>query len=308
VTQCWQFFCRVTDELREFPGMDNQAGPRILLQFLVKLCKRDFELWWKHFRRSDGKDGRDLSYPILFYLLNGDSNLVSNIRKSVVSVFQSVLEANQDMTEIRQLVSMCGLLLAHMDTQERQGFIYSGRKLEFSVHLAETLSHCGDESQLFTELSLMQPPWLGLLVSRRLIMIKKDKCIISNITELSSKFDQITITDDYTTSIPIDCLAQKIFSSCHLHTVLRTHWQHSAETEVNNVQIAWRMMDRLDKTVVKSQPGNKAIRFRSGISFRMSQLVDDLNTVVTYVNGQKTLVTTIALSSLLFKMSSPTHY
>ena len=68
-------------------------------------------------------------------------------------------------------------------------------------------------------------------------------------------------------------------------------------------------MDRLDKVGVRSQPNSKVVRFRSGITFKISTIVDDLNTVAGFVNGERVVDEDVeAISALLFKMSSPSSF
>ena len=315
IAQCWRFFCLVIQQYqaqcKDGSCNDCQSGPELLLQLLVKLLRKDLELWWKHFRRSDGKDGRVLSFPLLYYMLDGSTSLVHNMNTSVVRLYRAALASDNDVTVVRHLVSMCALLLAHMDSQVRQSFIFSGAKVEFAVNLETALSQCiaarQDSSWLFTELSLLQPPWLAMLVARRLIMTQPSKARLNTVSDLTCKLSQLTVSSCPVLAVAADCLAHRMVSSCHLHTLLRTHWLHSCCMQEQGS--CWKMMERLDKAGVRTQPSSKVVRFRSGVTFKTSTIVDDLNMLADFVNGVKSVDGDVgAISALLFKMTSPTCF
>ena len=52
----------------------------MLFQFLVKLLQRDLEVWWRRYRRREDCPG----WPVLYYLLEGESRLLASIRGTVV--------------------------------------------------------------------------------------------------------------------------------------------------------------------------------------------------------------------------------
>ena len=313
IAQCWKFFTHALNQYQADckEGSTEQSGAGLLVQMLAKLCRKDFELWWKHFRRSDGKDGRALSFPLLYYLLDGSSSLVPNINKSIVKLYRTALVCDKDMTVVRHLVSMAGLLLSHLDTQVRQSFIFSGAKVEYSAHLGTALVESYKERQdsrlVLTELSLVQPPWLGMLVARRMVMTQEHKTKLNNLSDLTSKMSQLSISSNPVVTIAVDCLAQRIISSCHLHTLFRTHWLHSCHMQDQGN--SWKMMDRMDKVGARSQATNKVFRFRSGVTFKTSNIVDDLNLLAAFVNGDKSHVENVgAVSALIFKMTNPTSF
>ena len=74
------------------------------------------------------QEGRRQSFPILYYLLDGSRSLVDNMSTSVLSLFKFLLrQPDEDLTDIRKLISMCAMLLAHLDMQVRLGFQSLGR-------------------------------------------------------------------------------------------------------------------------------------------------------------------------------------
>ena len=47
---------------------------------MVKLLQRDLEVWWRRYRRREDSPG----WPVLYYLLEGESRLLASIRGTVV--------------------------------------------------------------------------------------------------------------------------------------------------------------------------------------------------------------------------------
>ena len=313
ISQCFKFFLKVLNQyqLESKKESTEPSGSELLVQLLSKICRKDFELWWKHFRRSDGKDGRALSYPLIYYLLDGNSNLVPNINKTVVKLYKNTLLCVKDMTVVRHLVSMSGMLLCHLDTQVRQSFIFSGSKVEYAAlletALVESYKDRQDKRHVLTELSLVQPPWLGMLVARRMVMTQEKKTKVNTLCELTSKLSELSLSTNPLVTVAGDCLAHRIMSSCQLHTLFRTHWLHSCDMQ--GLGNPWKMMDKMDKVGVRSQTPSKVFRFRSGVTFRTGSVVDDLNLLTEYVNGEKFLKDNTGIySAIIFRMTSPTSF
>ena len=51
IQSCWRFFSGIMNRVSE--GSGHHSG--IMLSLLVKICQKDFELWWKHYRRTENK-------------------------------------------------------------------------------------------------------------------------------------------------------------------------------------------------------------------------------------------------------------
>ena len=176
------------------------------------------------------------------------------------------------------------------------------------LELAGSLQCCAaglDCDWLFTELSLLQPPWLAMLVARQFFMKQSGQTKVNTVCDLTEKLSQLTVSSCPLLTAATDSLAHRMVSSCHLHTLLRTHWLHSCNMQEQGS--SWKIMDRLDKVGVRSQPNSKVVRFRSGVTFKTSAIVDDLNTVAGFVNGERAVDEDVgAIAALLFKMTSPT--
>ena len=86
-----------------------------------------------------------------------------------------------------------------------------------------------------------------------------------------------------------------------MSNLLRTLWDSQPSTSV------FKMMNRLEETQEKTyneKSKTKIVRFRSGVTFKMSTLVEDLNTLANFVNGLQRVPCDSSLSSLLFKMTN----
>ena len=112
--------CLHSGELQENDDITLSTGPYLLLQFLVKLLRKDFELWWKKKYVDVSENGRDL--PLLFYLLGGSSrDLLKMIKATVLKLYKHFLRTEHRLAEVRQLVSMCAILISYTDFHEEFG-------------------------------------------------------------------------------------------------------------------------------------------------------------------------------------------
>ena len=73
----------------------------------------------------------------------------------------------------------------------------------------------------------------------------------------------------------VDILHYRAISSCHLHTILRTVWQ-AGDTDSDKSGPVFTMMNRLGRTQEKTyhdKAKTKIVRFRSRVTFKMSNIV-----------------------------------
>ena len=108
--------------------------------------------------------------------------------------------------------------------------------------------------------------------------------------------------------VMMDCLAYRLVSCCHLHTLHRTIW--NLEVSSSNLE-TWRSMERVgDDREDGDGAKHKSVRWRSDVSVMKAAMIKDLDTisaVVTQRQEVKVAVQSI-LPALLFKMSSSTNY
>lgn len=102
---CWSFFSAIIKEvLIMLTNEDDEedSGPIMFLDAIVKIVHRDFDYWWKHTRPKQSSTDTT-QYPILFYLLGGSgNNLLSNIKSSALALFTwSLKKGGRKSTSIR---------------------------------------------------------------------------------------------------------------------------------------------------------------------------------------------------------------
>jgi hypothetical protein len=99
-------------------------------------------------------------------------------------------------------------LVSHLDLQDNYGALYWGNKRSLAILLADTLAELQlPAERVYTELALMQPAWLSLMVSHRLLC--RQARSLEKVTSLgclrpllpglatSSNMDLITTLDNY---------------------------------------------------------------------------------------------------------------
>ena len=291
--------------VREFSSDSPEPGAVLLAEFLVGLCQRDLQLWWR-----SQKNDRD-SYPVLYYLL-GDSStsLVSTVKTVLAPVYSHLLSApySERLGLVRRLLTMSGILLSHLDTVNKQSYINTGSKLELAGLVAGVMAEWYRETQsgqsLWCELMLLQPDWFSLLVARQLLsLLTSSRVKVSSLTDLTAALARLSVEErEGGVGRCVDILQYRAVSCCHLHTILRTVWDSS-----NSSNSVFNMINRLDKTqekTYKDKSKTKIVKFRSGVTFRMTSIVDDLNLLAEFVHGLRRVEChSSQLSSLLFKMT-----
>ena len=105
VRACWSFFSAIIKEvLIMLTNEDDEedSGPIMFLDAVVKIVHRDFDYWWKHTRPKQSSSDTTQN-PILFYLLGGSgNNLLSNIKSSILALFTwSLKKGGRKSTSIR---------------------------------------------------------------------------------------------------------------------------------------------------------------------------------------------------------------
>ena len=292
--------------IKEFAS--DQPGPGLLAEFLVGLCQRDLQLWWRH-HKTDG-------WPVLYYLLgDSDSGLVSTVRSVLAPAYSSLLLApySEKLGVVRRLLTMAGIILSHQDNLNRQSYINTGHKMELAKEVAGVLaqwySQAGDSQALWSELVLLQPDWLSLLVSRHLLarLTSVKMSSLSSLADITAAMARLTVEErGGGVGRCGDVILYRAVTSCHLHTLLRTVWADSDTSSVFN------MMSRLDRTQEKTyndKAKTKTVKFRSGVTFKMSSILEDINLLAGYVNGRLTVECQESqMSSLMFKMTDVTHF
>ena len=104
VRACWSFFSGIIKEVLNMitnEDSEEESGPIMFLDAIVKICQRDFDYWWKHTRPKQSPTDT-IQMPILYYLLGGGNSLLSNIKCSILALFAwSLKKGGRQSTSIR---------------------------------------------------------------------------------------------------------------------------------------------------------------------------------------------------------------
>ena len=120
VVQNSEYSCELWED-----NTDNSRayrGPYLIFKFLVKMMKKDVEIWGEIVGRTNLTCDEKFNYPAVFYILGGtDKHLVRNFTKTVLSLYRQFLKTHHELTEVRKLVSIFAVFLSHLDLQEDYG-------------------------------------------------------------------------------------------------------------------------------------------------------------------------------------------
>ena len=284
---------------------EDREGPWLLLSFLTLLLQRDFEMWWKHGRKKEEKD-----FPLLFYLLGGRSHILSSASTSLLTLFKTSLtmrSVKKDLSEVKQLVAMVALLLSHLDSEDSNANLCRGNKLQFASQLATIIQEADlDSKRTFLELSLMQPPWLAVLVSRELLHrsspgLKMKKIFLENISPILQMPELSTA--NRLLNVVTEIWAQRLLGVHKASAIFRRNWT-LVQTPEKSFS-AFTMLHKLeDRELCKEMRSLKI----EEVSVKMAHVTCSVNKLSEFANqkeqfGEDTDVG--ALRALLFKMRLP---
>jgi len=324
---CWRFFSLVLQNAMEAfkqsaadtPSFTNNSAI-VMLSLLVKICQKDFELWWKHYRPTEHKDNRDLSFPILFYLLEGRRDIIENASNSVLKLYKTFLEKDVDMGETRKLVSMTAMLLAHLDAQDNNGLLTKakGFKLKFASKIHQIVAKSNlNSDDLYMELSLLKPSWLSLLVSKKYLAQEKEKKV-AGLKDVVGGLEELATSCDVDMFACLDNLIPKIIATTQLHNIIRCYWylvreegcaDPSKDKDNKSQQtgvLAFPGLTRLEKVAHRAPV---SLKLKSDVSVLKAQIIEDSNILIAFHNQERILDESAGvLKSAFFKMSSATEF
>ena len=131
----------------------------------------------------------------------------------------------------------------------------------------------------------------------------------NTLSYLLDRLEQLTLTERLRAVTEV--LVHKQMASCHLHTVLRTHWAMSRPSGLVEPWSTWRMMDKVEREK-PSQSLLKTIRFKSDVAVKTDMVTADMNTLALFSNHQREVEQgrgqDSAVRAAVFKMSSPTEF
>ena len=304
--RCAAFFQGIIRDLCR----NKSPGAAALLEFITDLCQKDLQILWRQQKNTASN-----SWPLLFYLLGDNPSGVSQfVKKNVINLYTSCLKLSDNslMRTVRRLVTISAVLSASMDAANKQSYINSGTKLELASSLARGLhswlKEAGDDRRLSMELSLLQPDWFALLVSRQLTSLLSGSKL-SSVAEITASLASLSLDTASHVSIHTctEALLYRTVSTCHLHTLLRSTW--SADSGDRAGLGVFSLMSRLDKVKMKDkEEERKVVRFRSGVSVKLPLITQDLATIAEYIEKNASQSASDSIMALLFRMTSPCIY
>ena len=304
--QLWKkLFQRLMETIEQFDNDEERyqetEGSWLLLSFLTLLLQRDFEMWWKHGRGKEEKD-----FPLLFYLLGGRSHILSSAGASLLSLFQIGLMAtgrSRDLDEVRHLVAMVALLLSHLDSEDNCASLYRGSKLQLATQLATIIQEAElDAKSVFLELSLLQPPWLAVLVSRELLRrsCPTFKSISLDYISPTLQLPQLNVSSKPLVVV-MEIWAQRLLGVQKAGAIFRRNWTFQRKEKDFS---AFTMLRKLEEQVCRDM---KTLRIEE-VSIKMSHVTSSVNKLSEFANGKEQFAEDDevgALKALLFKMHLP---
>ena len=297
---CWSFWKEIFDKAESFASstkdIDHEIkddeysdagysiGPNLLITFLVKMLQKDFEIWWKKWRKKDIVSEQPMTYPLIYYILGGSrKDLLKNISKTVLKLYKRYLIIEHSLADIRKILAMCAMLISHLDFMENYGALFWGEKRSFAILVSEVYeeAHLTAE-ELYFELSLVQPNWFSVMVSHSL-MTKFSKYYekVTGLFELRSRFSGLSISCDIPLIMAIDNYAHRLCSFQQIHSIFRANWHYSksAESEFQS----YKYLNNLEDTGIKTV--DKIIKFED-ILFRLASTTDSISILTDFANNK----------------------
>jgi len=301
ISDCYRFFKNAVNLFLMNSGeAESLQGPQMFFEFLVKLMQKDFEQWWKHWRKTDTT--KSVSYPLMFYMLGGSrSTFVKNISKTVIKMYSQSLEDSVKaplLQTIRKLVSITALLASHLDSMDGNTSLYLGDKVVLASLVGDLLQD-KYHSDIYIELSLLQPNWLSLLVSRY-IMKRRGVEVGESLACLKN-----LKLEDKLFSRNIENWSHRLCGLQQAHAVFRANWHFVSGKECDQFK-DFKHLSRLEDKGTSIQ--NKMVKMED-VGLRLSKVVESVNTIREVANSNSMGFEKqddgdlSALSSLFFKMT-----
>ena len=265
-------------------NQEESLGPFMLLTVLVKILKRDFEIWWKFHEStvSDSSEDRNINLPLLFYLLGGsERDLLKMMKNTVVKLYKHFLRVDHPLSEVRSLLAMCATLVSHRDLREDYGSLFWGDKRSLAMMVCDIYTEVVLPAEtLYTEMYLLTPAWFSALVSHRMMArCNRQYEKITDLPSLKPKMRELSQSCDINLLLSLDNFTQKLLSFQQCHSVFRAYWHHFKNTESEfNV---FKHLSRLEDT----GPKTKVVQFDS-ILFHLTTLTESIAFLTDFANNR----------------------
>ena len=294
---------------------EESLGPFMLLTVLVKILKRDFEIWWKFHasKLSDASENKTSNLPLLFYLLGGsERDLLKMIKSTILKLYKHFLRVDHPLTEVRTLIGMAATLVSHLDLLEDYGSLFWGDKRSLAMAVCDVYTEVVLPAEtLYMEMFLLTPAWFSALVSHRM-MARSNRQFekLTTLPSLRPKLTELAQSCDINLLLSLDNFTHKLLSFQQCHSVFRAYWHHFKNS--GSEFTVYKHLNSLEET----GPKTKVIQFDS-ILFHLPTLTESIALLTDFANNRLSFLDNEcrgdfdeigALRALLFSMHGCDSY
>ena len=197
-------------------------------------------------------------------------------------------------------MSMSALLVSHLDSMDGFIGIYTGDKVTLAKSVGEVLQSAQNLSaeHLYMELSMLQPNWFSLLVSRYIINQEK-----VDIGESLSGLGKLKLEEhDKTFTMTVDNWSHRLCGFQQAHAIFRANWHYVRSSDKQFKD--FKHMSRLEERGVNVQ--DKMVKLED-VGVRLSKVVESINMIRDFANNNSGQVDKSGgmgvLNSLFFQMT-----
>ena len=253
-------------------------GAISLLDILVFVFKIDFTQWWKE---EEWKG----EFPMIYYVL-GVSYLKKNMIKIVAMLFKNRGKIMKKLA--REFLSLTAMLSAFLDhSVEKEDYIHQGYKMELAEVIANVLHEEKDPAIIFVELSLLQPSWLSLLVSKCLLNVHQSSKKTPRLCEISSMMQELSLGSDIRSSYLFENLQYRLVCMSQSHLLLRANWFFTSNKEKKTTFEVFSKMKELPEN---SRSKRRDVTFKCLVKVSLERQTEDLITISDIARGVRKVV------------------
>ena len=257
---------------------DVNHGAILLLNILVLVFKIDFTQWWKE-EKWKGK------FPMIYYVL-GKSSFKRNMLKMVTTLYRNKREIMKKLA--KEFLSLTAMLAAFLDHHvEKEDYIHQGLKMELAEVIANVLDEVKDPVTVFVELSLLQPSWLSLLVSKCLLNDHQSSKKTPRLCEMSSMMKRMSLGDDMRSSYLSENLHYRLVCMSQSHLLLRANWFFTTNKEKKT---KFEVFSKMKELPVNSRSRRRDVTFRCLVRVSLARQTEDLITISDIARGVRKVV------------------
>ena len=267
----------VEDIIEKSSGEEENKGAVRLLNIILIMSKIDFVQWWKQ-EKWTGK------YPLIYYLLGGDSSFKRNMLRMVPRLYK--VEKRSVRAQSREMLALTAMMAAFLDHhKEKEDYVHQGIKMELAEAIADILDVITDPDHIFYELSLLQPGWLSLLVSKCLLNTKQATKKTPRLCDISTMMKGMSLGNDRRTSYLTENLQYRLVVMSQSHLLLRANWFFTSNKEQRKFEVYSKMREIAKDTGRSKKP--KDVILKSLVRVSLARQTQDLITITEIAQGDQ---------------------